>query len=204
MNPKNENRKNEVFEYLKFKIENEGLSPTTEDICRALGMGKATVSKYVNRLIDEGSVSRKGRYALSLGGVGSECVRLPILGAVACGKPKLAKEDTEGYISVDRDIVGAGDFFALRASGESMKNVGISDGDIVYVRRQSYAEDGDIVVAMIEDSDTLDSEATLKRFFKDKERKGYILRPENENMRDIIVDEVKILGVAVRVLKKLV
>ena len=129
---------------------------------------------------------------------------MPIIGTVACGKPKLADEDVEGYITVDEDIMGGyGEYFALVADGDSMINVGIESGDIVYIEKTDYAENGSIVVALIEDNETSETRATLKRFFRDEENKCYILRPENDALSDIIVSEVKILGVAKRVLKRL-
>jgi repressor LexA len=84
-----------------------------------------------------------------------------------------------------------------------MIDAGICDGDIVYVRRQSYADEGDIVVAMVPDEITGERTATLKRFFRDEKNSRFILRPENPTMNDILVDEVEIVGVAVRLLKVL-
>ena len=115
----------------------------------------------------------------------------------------VAVEDIEGYISVDDEYLGDGEYFALTASGSSMKDVGIDEGDIVYIKRQMTAENGDIVAAIISDEITGESIATLKRFYKDEAHKRFILHPENREMSDIIVKDVSIVGIAVRVLKNL-
>ena len=203
MNNKNDKRESEIYDFVNNYIQIKGFSPTTDEICEEFGIAKSTASKFINRLIDDGRLVRYGRYGLALGeDVGTRRLA-PIVGSVACGKPILANEDIEGYLSVDTDVMGQGEFFALRAEGDSMINAGIGGGDLVYIRRQSYADDGEIVVAMVDDEITGESRATLKRFYRDRENKRYILRPENEKMRDIIVSEVNIIGVAISVLKML-
>ena len=203
MNRRNDERMLEIYRYISKYIEENGQSPTTAQICFELDLAKATVSKFVSRLIDEGMLERTGRYGVVIADNRTPKINIPIIGRVACGKPKLATEDIDGYLTVDRHIVGGGEFFALTADGESMIDVGISDGDIVYVRRQSFADEGDIVVAMVTDELTGEKTATLKTFFKDEKNRRYILHPENKDMKDIIVDEIEILGVALRVLKTL-
>ncbi len=203
MNKRNDERMLEIYRFITEYIEENGQSPTTAKICEELGIAKATVSKFVGRLIDEGMLERGGRYGLTTAiGRGAK-VSIPIVGRVACGKPKLATEDIDGYLTVDRNIIGEGEFFALTADGESMIEAGIADGDIVYVRRQSTADDGDIVVAMVTDELTGEKTATLKRFYRDEKNMRYILHPENSAMSNIIVSEAEILGVATKVLKSL-
>lgn len=203
MNPRNESRMMQIYEFIKDYIEEYGQSPTTDEISLKMGVSKATVSKFVGRLIENGEVERAGRYGLTLVQGGGPKLAIPIVGSVACGKPKFAREDIDSYITVDRHLVGEGEFFALKADGDSMIQAGISHGDIVYVKRQSTAEDGQIVVALIIDDETSDPTATLKRLYFDRENRRYILHPENDSMSDIIVSSVQILGVAVRVLKAL-
>ena len=201
MNKRNEDGKIKVYEYIIGCLESNGRSPTTLEISRATGMAASTVSKFVNRLIDEGMLEKVGRYQLSAA-IGYHSRRMPVIGSIACGKPRLAVEDIIGYIPLD-SYIGEGEYFGLVAQGSSMINVGISDGDVVYVKKQSTADDGDIVVALIEDGESDFYEATLKRFFRDEKNGRYILHPENDFMDDIIVNDVRILGVAVRVLKDL-
>ena len=203
MNRRNDSRMMEIYGFITDYIEQNGHSPSTARICEEMSLGKATVSKFVCRLIDLGMLERNGRYGLCTAGARNPRISIPIIGRVACGSPKLALEDAEGYLTVDRQIVGSGEFFALRADGESMINAGISDGDLVYIRRQSNADEGEIVVALITDEATGEPVATLKRFFKDKENSRYILHPENDSMSDIYTEELQILGVALHVLKRL-
>ena len=203
MRPRNESRKIEVYEYVNNYIKNKGVSPTTDEICSSLGMAKSTVSKYMNRLIEEGALKRRGRYGTVSSESAHTYTRMAVIGRVACGKPILAKEDIEGYIPIDEASLGGGEFFGLIAEGDSMIGVGIEEGDVVYERRQSTAADGDIVVPMITDTVSGEPTATLKRFYRDTKARQYILKAENDKYPDIILNEVTILGVARRVLKKL-
>lgn len=202
MNKKNDKRELEIYNFVNSYLQNNGFSPTTDEICREFSIAKSTASKFINRLVEGGLLEKCGRYGLSLPGRSRGKVA-PILGSVACGNPILANEDIEGYLTVDEGVMGSGEFFALRAEGDSMIMAGISSGDLVYVRRQSSADDGEIVVAIVNDEITGEPRATLKRFYRDRESKSYILRPENPEMSDILTDDVRIIGVAVSVLKKL-
>ena len=120
-----------------------------------------------------------------------------IVGSVPCGSPQYEEENIEEYVSLPTAIFGKGDFFILRASGQSMIEAGIDDGDLVVVKKQVEANDGDIVVALV------DNQNTLKRYFRDDENKKIILHPENKKMKDIIVDECCIQGVACHIIKEL-
>ena len=202
MNKRNDDRKNEIYKFINEYLSENGVSPTTAEIAARFGISKSTVSKFVNRLNDEGLIERVGRYHMTTDRIEAVSYRMPIIGTVACGKPILAEEDIKGYIPIDPPH-SSDEFFGLIAEGDSMIDAGISDGDIVYIKRQSTADEGDIVVAMIEDDSADTYRATLKRFFRDSKNKRYVLHPENKSMQDIIVGEVKILGVAYRVLKTL-
>lgn len=115
----------------------------------------------------------------------------------ACGSPQYEEENIEEYVSLPTAIFGKGDFFILRASGQSMIEAGIDDGDLVVVKKQVEAKEGDIVVALV------DNQNTLKRYFRDDENKKIILHPENKKMKDIIVDKCCIQGVACHIIKEL-
>ena len=125
----------------------------------------------------------------------SETVEIPVLGSISCGLPKFAEENIEEYVRLPVSLFGRGDFFLLRANGDSMIEAGIDYGDLVLIRQQNCAEPGDIVVALIDD------EATLKRFYPENHR--IRLHPENSEMDDIYVDNCIIQGVAVNVIKNL-
>ena len=202
MRPRNDAMKLKIYEFINEHIKEFGVSPTTMEIAEEMGITKSSVPKYVNRLIDEGLLERFGRYQVVTQQNYFAPYQMPVLGSVACGKPKLAFEDIMGYIPLDESLAN-GEYFGLVADGVSMIDVGIRSGDIVFIRRQETADNGDIVVAMIDDEYSDDSRATLKRFFRDEENQRFILRPENSEMEDIIVDKVRIIGKAVRILKNI-
>lgn len=203
MRPKNEERKGEVYAFVNAYIKARGVCPTTQEIGDHFGMAKSTVSKYMNRLIDDGLIEKYGRYQTVSAGNSFSYTRMPVVGRVACGKPILALEDIEGYLPIDDAALGGGEFFGLIAEGDSMIEAGICDGDVVYVKRQSTADDGDIVVAMVADEVSGEELATLKRFYRDEKNQRYVLHPENAALSDMIFDEVRIVGIAVKVLKSL-
>lgn len=122
---------------------------------------------------------------------------IPIYGSISCGQLKLIDSNLEGYIEIPKRLIGNGDYFVLRTSGNSMINANIHDGDLIIIRRQANAENGDIVAVMV------DNEVTLKRFFMLEDVQKYKLHPENSNYDDIVVDNCDILGVAIKILKNL-
>lgn len=206
MRAKNDERKMEVYRYVNDFMKERGVCPTTQQIADTLGMAKSTVSKYMNRLMDDGLIEKYGRYQTILSDstpLSGDFTMMPVLGSIACGQPILAIEDVEEYIPINVGLLGYGEYFGLIARGDSMIDAGICDGDTVYVRKQNTAIDGEIVVAMIEDEFSDGWNATLKRFYRDMRNNRYILHPENPTLNDIIVDKVHVVGVAVRVLKNL-
>ena len=123
--------------------------------------------------------------------------RVPVIGSVVCGSPELAEEDFEEFVALPVALFGEGDFFILRTHGDSMIEAGIEDGDMVVVRKTHIANPGDKVVALIE------NETTLKTFYPEPEQRRIRLHPENSKMKDIIVKNCNIQGVACHVIKKL-
>ncbi len=117
---------------------------------------------------------------------------LPIYGNISCGHLKSINDNIDGYIEIPKTMIGSGDYFVLRASGDSMINADIYDGDLIVIQRQPTAENGDIVAVMIND------EVTLKRFFRLDGINKYKLQPENSNYNDIVVDNCDILGIAIK------
>lgn len=202
MRPKNDEMKMEIYEFVSSYIKREGVAPTTAVICDHFGVAKSTVSKYMNRLKADGLIEKYGRYQTKTADAHVSS-RMPLVGRVACGKPILAVEDALGYLPIDEAALGGGEFFGLIAEGDSMIGAGINDGDVVYIRRQTIADDGDIVVAIVADEASGEDSATLKRLYRDQKNKRFILHPENERLSDIVVDEVRVVGIAVKVLKNL-
>lgn len=176
-----------IYDYVKERIQ-DNYSPTVREICTDLGIkSTSTVHKYLNVLIDNGLLEKDEglNRALRLPN-GGHSTQVPILGKVAAGQPITAIENIEGYLPFTGIRGSYKELFALRVQGESMVNVGILDGDYIVARRTPYAENGELVVALVDDG------ATVKTFFK--ENGHYRLQPENDHMEPIIVNEVMILG----------
>lgn len=196
-------KKTEYIEHIEqfvdeYKEMNGGNTPSVREIAAEVGLAISTISSYLNYMREQGIISYDGHRNIvtrqSQRDMAEYC-RVPVLGAVSCGVPKYAEENIEEYIKLPMSLVGRGEFFALRAKGDSMINAGIDDGDFVIVRKQNTAEYNQIVVALVED------DATLKRFRP--ENGIYRLHAENPNYDDIIVESCIVQGVAVKVIKNL-
>lgn len=196
MQKKNDERKIAVYNFINDFIKEYGVCPSYDEIASSIGCAKSTLFKYMKRLEEEGYIERYGRNQVVTVENSNSIDRVPVIGSVACGKPKLAIEDIQGYLPINIDWLGRGEYFGLVADGDSMINIGINDGDIVIVRKQSTAENGQVVVALIPDEYGGEMTATLKRFYKERGR--YRLQPENDTMKDIYVKRLEILGIAVK------
>ena len=174
-----------------------GYSPSLQEIADSAGISKTTAHRYVAKLRADGVVGYSGYRSLVPAGVRGRSVMVPVLGRVACGLPRYAEENIEEYVRMPEALIGSGEFFLLRAVGDSMVGAGINEGDLVLVKRQNTAEKGQIVVALVGE------EATLKRFYPEAGKKHVRLHPENPAMKDIIVPNCEIQGVAVKVIKDL-
>jgi len=184
-----------------FTVEN-GKPPSVREIADMVDKSSSTVFQALHSLERKGLIRRPSSRSRDIEVVGFEpaltqagIVRVPILGRVAAGKPIEAIEDHRGYVSVDADLVRGDETFALYITGESMVDAGIMDGDCVIVRQQPDADNGDIVVAMME------GEATVKRF--ELKRRKIFLMPENRKMKPIQVtsEDFRVLGKVVGVVR---
>ena len=182
----------------QFYLENRR-SPSISEISNELGIARGTTHKYLVYMNEIQMLSYDGKKIITdvIRKADLSSTQANIIGTIACGTPVLAEENIEEYISLPSAIFGKGDLYILNASGDSMIEAGIEDGDLVVIKKQTTAEDGDIVVALV------NNENTLKRFYIDKRNKKYILHPENSKLKDIIVTEVQIQGVAQHVIKAL-
>lgn len=189
-------KQQEILDYIKEEILGKGYPPTVREICEKVGLkSTSSVHSHLSTLERNGYIRRdptKPRAIEicddSFQAVRTEMVSLPIVGNVAAGQPILAQENIESYFPVPAEVVpkGDGDCFALKVRGESMIGAGIFDGDILFVRTVNDAENGEIIVALVDDS------ATVKRFYKED---GHIrLQPENDAMEPIVVDSCTIVG----------
>ncbi|MBC8610466.1 transcriptional repressor LexA [Massilimaliae timonensis] len=175
-----------IYEYIVDRI-SHNLSPTVREICRDLNIkSTSTVHRYINELCEEGLIVKLDNHNRSIQLPNSNVARVPILGNVAAGSPITAIEEIEGYIPFDSGFGDPSELFALTIKGDSMINAGIFDGDIVIVKKSPVARNGEIVVALVDDS------ATTKTFYK--ENGHFRLQPENDDYEPIIVKEVVILG----------
>ena len=181
----------------KYK-EETGSCPTVREIADETGITKTTVSRYIMDMRDRNIIEYSGHRNITTKSDRGESVRVPLLGAVSCGVPKYAEENIEEYIKLPTSLFGKGEYFLLRANGDSMIDAGINDGDLVLLRAQNTAETGQIVSALIDD------EATLKRFYPEPKKGKIRLHPENSALEDIYTDKCVIQGVAVKVIKDLV
>lgn len=176
-----------IFDYIK-ECADEGRVPSVREICTVTGLSStSTVHHHLKILEEKGLITREHGVNRCIQISGEEkSVSVPVMGRVAAGYPILAVEDIECYVPVPERLKRGKEIFALRIQGESMINAGIFDGDIVVIHRTPVAENGEIVVALVED------EATVKRFYK--EDGHFRLQPENDAFEPIIVDEVVLLG----------
>ena len=158
-------------------------SPSMAQIAENVGIARSTAYKYLIEMDHRGMISYDGKKIRTeiIDHSNPKMIRAAVLGNIACGLPNVAEENIEEYVSLPESLFGRGEFYILRARGESMIEAGIEDGDLVVIRKQSYANDGDIIVALVEE------EATLKRMYRE-ENGRIILHPENKEMSDIIVD----------------
>jgi repressor LexA len=189
-------RQRQVFDFIRTYAREHGYPPAVRDIGRALGLASpSTVHAHLSKLERAGLVRRDPTKPRALELLaGAVAGGLPLVGRVAAGQPVLAEQNIEEYVEVPELAGGEEGEFVLRVAGESMRDAGILEGDYVIVRRQDTADDGDIVVALVED------EATVKRLYRESDHVR--LQPENSGMEPILVREVTVLGRVVGVCRR--
>jgi repressor LexA len=188
-------KQSEILEYIKKEILNKGYPPSVREICEAVQLkSTSSVHSHLETLEKNGYIRRDPTKPRAIEITDDmfnltrrEVVNVPILGRVAAGQPILATENIENYFPIPTEFVPNQEVFMLCVKGDSMINAGIFDGDKILVRKQPDASNGDMIVALLDDS------ATVKTYYKEN---GHCrLQPENDTMEPIIVDEVSILGV---------
>ena len=188
-----------ILDFIRSEIETKGYPPSVREICAAVGLrSTSSVHMHLTQLEKQGVIRRDATKPRALELLDSPLSRgrsVPLVGKVTAGQPILAIENIEDYLIIPNDLdAQEADLFALRVQGESMIEAGILDGDIVVVHSQEQAENGDIVVALIDD------EATLKRIFYED---GHVrLQPENHAMAPIIVDHADVRGKLVALVRR--
>ena len=187
-------KQQEILEYIKNTILKKGYPPAVRDICEAVKLkSTSSVHSHLSALEEKGYIHRdptKPRAIEILDDTFNfnrkEMVNIPVIGTVAAGEPILAVENIENYFPIPAEFMPNEQTFILQVQGESMVNAGILDRDYILVEQQTTANDGDMVVALVDDS------ATVKTFYK--ENGYYRLQPENDFMEPIIVSDVMIMG----------
>jgi repressor LexA len=203
-------RQQEIWKFLTDYVDEHGYPPTVREIGEAVGLASpSTVHAHLANLERAGLIKRdptKPR-ALELrrdpkpdAARADDVHRLPLVGEIAAGGPLLAEQNVEGYIAVPAPLAHGGEEFLLRVKGDSMIKAGILEGDLVVVRRQQDARNGDIVVALAGADETAD-EATVKRFFREDGR--IRLQPENDALEPIYTEYVEVLGKVTGVFRSL-
>lgn len=190
------NQEEKVYEYIKDQCKENGYPPAIREICSALGFkSTSTVHMYIERLTEKGYLKKVDQKKRAIRPVfeenqRGEIVNIPVVGHVAAGEPILAEENIEEMFSMPVAFMGKnklnGNTFMLKVKGESMIEAGINDGDYIIVKQQVTAENGETVVALI------DNEATVKTFYKEGDH--IRLQPQNSTMEPIIVKDVSIVG----------
>lgn len=189
-----------MYDYVvAYKNENS-ISPSYGDIGKHFGIDRSTACRYMKTLEKDGRLELLGHRSIRLPDerVTENMTQVPVLGSIACGAPIFADGTVNNYMSLPDSMTRGKECFIVTAHGDSMINAGINDGDMVLVESVSSADEGSIVVALIED------EATLKRFYIDRENSKVLLVPENDNYETRAVDFCLIQGIARKVIKDLV
>lgn len=187
-------KQQEILEYMKEVILKKGYPPSVREICQAVGLSStSSVFNHLEKLEKNGYIRRDPAKPRCIEIVDDsfqltrrEMAQIPIVGTVAAGQPILAQQNITDYFPIPVEYAPNAESFILKVKGDSMINVGIFSGDQIFVERCNTAQNGDIVVALVDDS------ATVKTFYK--ENGHYRLQPENDSMDPIIVDQVEILG----------
>ena len=194
-------KQREILEYIKQEILNKGYPPAVPEICEAVHLkSTSSVHSHLETLEKNGYIRRDPTKPRAIEIIDDtfnltrrEVVNVPIIGNVAAGQPILATENIENYFPIPAEYIPNQNVFMLHVKGESMINAGICDGDNVLVKQQPTASNGDMVVALVDDS------ATVKTYYK--EDGYYRLQPENDTMAPIIVTDLTILGVVFGVIR---
>lgn len=191
-----EEKLDQVYNFTVDYINENGFPPSVREICTKLNIkSTATAYSYIERLKEKGLLNKapSKKRALTLS-QNHSARSIPLLGVVRAGSPIFAVENLDGYIPLPEEFDDGSDFFALHVEGDSMIKAGICEGDVIIVRKACTAVNGEIVVALVEDS------ATVKRFFKRDNK--VILHPENDELDDMIFDDVSILGTVKGLIRK--
>ncbi|MBQ3597032.1 MAG: transcriptional repressor LexA [Clostridia bacterium] len=186
-----------IYNFTVNYVEDNGFPPSVREICAKCNIkSTATAYSYINKLKKKGLLSQSPskKRALIVNSLKKDYTSIPLIGTITAGTPIFAVENLDGYIPLPSEFNDSEDKFALKVRGDSMINAGICNNDVIIVQKTESAKNGDIVVALVDDS------ATVKRFFKHEDK--ICLHPENDNMEDMLFDNVVILGLVKGLIRK--
>lgn len=197
MRTKDANLLNSIKEFVEQFCNDNGRGPTVREVTSEFNMSVGSAYNYLNHLTEEGilAVGASNRYEIAGFEYDQATANIELVGSISCGPLSEAQQENRGYIRLPRSFVGSGEFFFLEAKGDSMIDAGIEEGDLILVKKQREADAGQIVVALVE------NENTLKRLQYDNRRRRYYLHPENEKYEDMYVDQLEIQGVVSKIIK---
>lgn len=205
-------REIDIYKFIQNKIKKDGYPPTIREICEGVSLkSTSSVHTYIINMEKKGMLKKSDtktraislnyiselseEYPENIENFNLEYAEIPVVGKVAAGNPIFASDNIEDYFPIPMSFVGPGEHFMLRVQGESMINAGILDRDYILVKKQEYANNGNIVVALIDDS------ATVKTYYKGS--KYIVLKPENPDMEPIKTQDVSILGIVKGVFRRI-
>jgi repressor LexA len=192
-------RQKEILDFITAYLKENGYAPSFEEIKAKFGLSAlSTVHEHLTALVDKGYLKRdeKRERGIYLPNKPKQYLEVPLVGSIACGEPLEAIEETGETVKVARERSLTGHLYALKAKGDSMIGEGIFDGDIIIIKKQHAAENGDTVVGIIDDN-----EATLKKYFKEK--KSIRLQPANPAFKPMYRKHVEVRGIVVKIIRNL-
>ena len=197
MRHKSEEKLKEIKNFIWDYMQDHAYAPSFREIADYIGMSLGSVHAYISELQDRGVLTVDGRRKIELNLPMPRVKMIPILGSIVCGEAEDAEEYIEDYMALPASITGDGEYYLLRTHGDSMIDAGIEEGDLVLIRKQTTAREGQIVVA------EYDNKTTLKRIHYDDAHRRIHLQPENEKLKDIVVRSCRVQGVATKLIKDL-
>ena len=193
-------KQEEILDFIKQEILTKGYPPSVREIGEAVNL-KSTSSVHAHLRKDPTKPRTIEVVDDSFNLLRSEVISLPIIGKVAAGMPLFAEENITGYFPIAAEFIHKGKFFVLAVQGNSMINIGIYDGDYIIVESKNTANNGEVVVALVEDDNSMEPSATVKTFYREDD---YIrLQPENDTMEPIIVNDCEIIGKVIGVYRSM-
>ncbi len=201
MRTKDKSLMDKIADFINQYYKDKGEKPSTRVVGQRLGINASTVSRYLKEMSALDMLSYEdGKVETDImNKTQGNSLNIPLVGSISCGQPLLEEESIEAYFRLPEQLFGKGEFFFLRANGDSMINAGIDNGDLVLIRRCNQANIGEIVVAL-----TAENENTLKRFYPEPKLHRVRLKAENPKHEDIFTSKCEIQGVAVKVIKDLI